>query len=139
MFVAAEKRAQNARVAEEAAAKEKADAAKKASEDTERRAFESAGLSYTPPPRTEQGSPSVAGKTTLSLPSGFVETTGADLAREGVRGLKDMLEKIRKAGGGVLFVDEVNLDIGGASPLDSASLISVFFHPVCGNWELLSC
>ncbi|CAN0298439.1 unnamed protein product, partial [Hapterophycus canaliculatus] len=36
----------------------------------------------------------------------FVETTGADLANKGVRGVKEMLDKIREAGGGVLFVDE---------------------------------
>lgn len=116
MFSAAEKQAHDARVAAEAAAKETANAAEKASQAVERRAFQSAGLSYTPPPWTEQGSPSATGKTTPSLPSGFVETTGADLAEKGVRGLKEMLEDIRKAGGGVLFVDEVNVALVGASP-----------------------
>lgn len=42
-----------------------------------------------------------------------METTGAALADKGVGGLKEMLEKIRKAGGGVLFVDEVRLGFGG--------------------------
>jgi ATPase family associated with various cellular activities (AAA) len=34
------------------------------------------------------------------------ETTGADLADGGVRQLKDMLQEIEQAGGGLLFVDE---------------------------------
>lgn len=126
VFAASEKRAHDARVAEEAEAKKKADAAEKARRDDDRRAFESAGLAYTPPTRPRQTSLPPAGKTTPTLPSGFVETTGADLAEKGVRGLKAMLDNIRKAGGGVLFVDEVGVP-----------LVSIFSHSVCGKWEML--
>lgn len=107
VFAAAEERAHDARVAEEAAAKEKADAAEKASQEAERRAFQSAGLQFTPRSPARQMSLSAAAKPS---PSGLVETTGADLANEGVGGLKAMLEQIRKAGGGVLLVEEVKLD-----------------------------
>lgn len=117
MFYAAEERAQDAKIAAEAQAKKKADDEEKARQDAERRAFESAGLPYTrsaakagagvSTPTAASASSSLAGSPAAML--GFVETTGADLADNGVRGLKDMLEKIRKAGGGVLFVDEVSV------------------------------
>lgn len=36
----------------------------------------------------------------------FIETTGAALANDGVKGAKDIMEKLKNAGGGALFVDE---------------------------------
>lgn len=38
--------------------------------------------------------------------SEFVETTGASLANEGIPGVHKILDKIHKAGGGAIFVDE---------------------------------
>lgn len=124
VFAAAEQKAQEARQAAEAAATKKANAAEKAKRDAERRAFQSAGLPYTEstarasaPTFSTAGSGTAASSATsagssrsVAATDGFVETTGAALADKGVAGLKEMLEKIRKAGGGVLFVDEVRLD-----------------------------
>lgn len=116
VFASAEERAADARAAAEAAAKKKADDAEKARQDAERRAFQSAGLPYTAqqqqqqqqnPPATPRASASSTTTAAAASVAGFVETTGADLADNGVGGLKDMLKKIREAGGGVLFVDEV--------------------------------
>lgn len=124
VFASAEERAADARSAAEAAAKKKADAAEKARQDAERRAFQSAGLPYTAqqqqnPPATTRPSASSATTTTAASAAGFVESIGADLADNGVGGLKGMLKKIREAGGGVLFVDEVIMSIvllcGGAA------------------------
>ncbi|CAM9360644.1 unnamed protein product [Ectocarpus sp. 12 AP-2014] len=115
VFASAEERAADARAAAEAAAKKKADDAEKARQDAERRAFQSAGLPYTAqqqqqqlqnPPATPRASASSTTTAAAASATGFVETTGADLADNGVGGLKDMLKKIREAGGGVLFVDE---------------------------------
>lgn len=110
MFSSAEERARKAKAAAEAKAKKKADAAEKARQDAERRAFQSAGLPYTPStPAPAATSSSSVGSSAAAGTAGFVETTGADLANKGVGGLKGMLDKIREAGGGVLFVDEVRL------------------------------
>lgn len=107
VFADAEKKAQEAQRAAEAAAKKRADVAEKARQDAERRAFQSAGLPYTEGAARASAPASAAGHGTAT--DGFVETTGAALADKGVAGLREMLEKIRKAGGGVLFVDEVRL------------------------------
>lgn len=117
VFAAAESRAQDAKITAEAEAKKNADAAEKARQDAERRAFQSVGLPYTQSaaragagtstPTATSASARLAESTAAT--AGFVETTGADLADKGVRGLKDMLKKIREAGGGVLFVDEVRV------------------------------
>lgn len=121
VFANAEQKARELKAAKEAEEKKKADAAKKAQEDAIRQACRSVGLTYDPrkaPPKNPVQAPAPA---PIPAPSpalqataakgmqlqGFVETTGADLADNGVGGLKDMLEKIRTAGGGVLFVDEV--------------------------------
>jgi replication-associated recombination protein RarA len=53
----------------------------------------------------------------------FVETTGAKLANEGVKGCETILNGIKKAGGGALFVDEAyqltsGSSFGGAAVLD---------------------
>lgn len=98
-------------------AREKAAAAEKVRQDTERRAFQSAGFQYKPSPAPSSNialAPAPAPAPTpgsaqekAMLYEGFVETTGADLANNGVGGLKKMLQKIRDAGGGMLFVDEV--------------------------------
>lgn len=113
VFAAAEEKAREAQHAAETAAKKKADAAEKARQDAERRAFQSAGLPYTESaarasaPTAGSGTASPSASAGSAAKDGFVETTGAALADKGVAGLKEMLEKIRKAGGGVLFVDEV--------------------------------
>lgn len=123
VFATAEEKARDAQEAAEADAKKKADAAEKAKQDAERRAFQSAGLPYTPSAARASAPTSTAGAAAPSASAGsagsaaaaadgFVETTGAALADEGVDGLKKMLKKIRKAGGGVLFVDEVRLVSG---------------------------
>lgn len=119
VFADAEEKAQEAQRAAEAAAKKRADAAEKARQDAERRAFQSAGLPYTEgaarasAPASAAGpgtaTPSASAGSAAAATDGFVETTGAALADKGVAGLREMLEKIRKAGGGVLFVDEVRL------------------------------
>ncbi|CAN0163486.1 unnamed protein product, partial [Ectocarpus sp. 4 AP-2014] len=113
VFASAEERAADARAAAEAAAKKKADDTEKARQDAERRAFQSAGLPYTAqqqqlqnPPATPRAPASSTTTATAASAAGFVETTGADLADNGVGGLKGMLKKIREVGGGVLFVDE---------------------------------
>lgn len=112
VFDAAKEKAQGAQRAAEAAAKKKTDDAERARQDAERRAFQAAGLPYTQsaaranaPTSTSTGGS--AAPSASAAVDGFVETTGAALADKGVAGLKEMLEKIRKAGGGVLFVDEV--------------------------------
>lgn len=53
----------------------------------------------------------------------FVETTGADLANEGVSGCKKKLEAIQNKGGGALFIDEAYQlasggNFGGTAVLD---------------------
>jgi Cdc6-like AAA superfamily ATPase len=53
----------------------------------------------------------------------FVETTGAKLANEGVQGCTKILDSIKKAGGGALFIDEAyqltsGSSFGGAAVLD---------------------
>lgn len=53
----------------------------------------------------------------------FVETTGAKLANEGVQGCTKILDNIKKAGGGALFIDEAyqltsGSSYGGAAVLD---------------------
>lgn len=82
----------------------------KARKERERQMFQAAGLPYNPMSNSAvtQGTPAPSLRSsTQQVLSGFVETTGADLADKGVRGLKEMLQEIRTAGGGVLFVDEV--------------------------------
>jgi len=115
-FSAAQERAQEAKAAAEAAEQRKADAAEAARQDAERRAFQSAGLPYTQSAAKKAPAPAAVAAASLgSWPSGFVETTGAALADNGVRGLKGILDKIRQVGGGVLFVDEVGPAAVGAS------------------------
>lgn len=110
VFAGAKEKAREARAVAAAEAKRQADEAEKARKDRERQMFQAAGLPYNPTSNSSvsQGTPasSLRSSTNQAL-SGFVETTGADLADKGVRGLKEMLTKIRTAGGGVLFVDEV--------------------------------
>ncbi|KAJ7857548.1 P-loop containing nucleoside triphosphate hydrolase protein [Mycena leptocephala] len=53
----------------------------------------------------------------------FEETTGSSIANEGVKGAKDLLEKVRNAGGGAVFVDEAyqlvsSHNTGGGGVLD---------------------
>ncbi|KAM0712387.1 hypothetical protein Q7P37_011482 [Cladosporium fusiforme] len=53
----------------------------------------------------------------------FVETTGAKLAHEGVQGCTKILDDIKKAGGGALFIDEAyqltsGSSFGGGAVLD---------------------
>ncbi|KIY65706.1 P-loop containing nucleoside triphosphate hydrolase protein [Cylindrobasidium torrendii FP15055 ss-10] len=53
----------------------------------------------------------------------FEETTGASIANDGVKGAKDLLQKVRSGGGGAVFVDEAYQlvsahNTGGASVLD---------------------
>lgn len=113
VFASAEEKARSAQEAADAKAKKKADAAEKAKQDQERRLFQSAGLPYNAQnPTSMGGAPAQApappaSSAAASAATGFVETTGADLADQGVAGLKGMLKKIKNAGGGVLFVDEV--------------------------------
>lgn len=129
VFASAERRAQDLQDAADKAARKKAADKEKLRVENERKAFQAAGLPYNgnnnnnnPPPATaggatsstttvgtlaaNSGSAAGAGAAT-SKGKGFVETTGAALADCGTKGLKDMLENIKSAGGGVLFVDEV--------------------------------
>lgn len=121
VFAAAEEKAQEAKAAADALSKKqaaaKAAAAEQARQDAERRAFQSAGLPYNlrntaASAAVNPPAPATSAAAAASPTSGFVETTGADLADKGVRGLKEILEKIKKAGGGVLFVDEVGGGVG---------------------------
>ncbi|KAJ7857558.1 ATPases of the AAA+ class, partial [Mycena leptocephala] len=53
----------------------------------------------------------------------FEETTGSSIASEGVKGAKDLLQKVRNAGGGAVFVDEAyqlvsSHNTGGGGVLD---------------------
>lgn len=118
VFRNAEEQARQAEADKAAAAKKKADDAEKARQETERRAYASAGIPYNPPkaPSPRGPAPGAPVPTPAPIPGsaaakarteGFVETTGAHLADNGARGLRDILAKIRTAGGGVLFVDEV--------------------------------
>lgn len=110
VFSSAEETARKARSAAAAEANRQAEEAEKARKERECQMFQAAGLPYNPTSKASvrQGTPapSLLSSTQQAL-SGFVETTGADLADKGVPGLKEMLKTIRTAGGGVLFVDEV--------------------------------
>ncbi|KAJ6497671.1 P-loop containing nucleoside triphosphate hydrolase protein [Mycena sanguinolenta] len=53
----------------------------------------------------------------------FEETTGSSIANEGVKGAKDLLQKVRNGGGGAVFVDEAyqlvsSHNTGGGGVLD---------------------
>lgn len=129
VFDSANRRAQDRRDAADAAARKKAAAAEQLRIENERKAFRAAGLPYTSPSPANAGAGAAPTTTTVgalaansgstagagasgaasSKGAGFVETTGADLADCGTKGLKGMLEKIKDAGGGVLFVDEVGV------------------------------
>lgn len=113
VFAPAEERAHDARAAADAKSRRDAAAAEKAKQDAERQTFERAGLPYHPASATASKTTSPAAVApSKSRKSGFVETTGADLADKGVGGLKEILFDIKKAGGGVLFVDEVRHGVG---------------------------